>query len=230
VGLTWTTLIASAIFVGAGDVPGQEPSARAADSSGAAPLSIEAPPQPAGPPPSALDSGTAALDAQHAEEQSAPRPFGQKDSWRFNIQGAYGNHIVENADSFALGGIGLSYFPVDHLSLEMEFNGLYFDQAGPEAWGGNFNLLMRWHFLWKEKWSLYVDGGAGVLFTTDDVPQEGSSFNFTPQAGLGVSLAISDETRLLAGVRWHHISNANIFSSNPGRDSVEVYAGLSFPF
>ncbi len=66
--------------------------------------------------------------------------------------------------------------------------------------------------------------------TSDAVPAGGSSFNFTAQAGGGLSFDISDEVRLLTGVRLHHISNGRAFDSNPGQDSLYVYAGLSFPF
>lgn len=271
-GLTWTTLIASSILVGAADPPDVEPAASAADAElfvpelphtsepvpapvpvpvpgpGALELRFEnispalfsseaagAPGAPGAPEPESASPGLPGAQGtpgpDQTETQPARKPYGVMDSWRFNIQGAYDLGIHDTEDVFGLGGVGLSYFCVDHLSLEMELNAMYFNQdEGPDAWGGNFALLMRWHFMWKQNWSLYIDGGAGVLLTTEDVPPAGSSFNFTPQAGLGLSVAITDEVRLLTGVRWHHISNANIYSSNPGRDSIEIYAGLSLPF
>jgi hypothetical protein len=63
-----------------------------------------------------------------------------------------------------------------------------------------------------------------------DEPDGGTYFNFTPQAGVGASFAVAEDTRLLAGVRWHHISNARSSDNNPGRDSLEIYAGVSFAF
>ena len=35
---------------------------------------------------------------------------------------------------------------------------------------------------------------------------------------------------LAGGIKWHHISNADLFEDNPGRDSIMGYAGVSFPF
>jgi hypothetical protein len=74
-------------------------------------------------------------------------------------------------------------------------------------------------------WGFFQDGGS-----TKNVPINGSEFNFTPQAGLGITWDIGEGNRWFAGVRWHHISNAGLYSDNPGRDSVLVYTGLSMPF
>jgi hypothetical protein len=112
----------------------------------------------------------------------------------------------------------------------MEFNGLTIQQVDTDAAAFNFNLLFRWHFLMERTWSIYVDAGAGVLLATEEVPAGGSNFNFNPQAGIGFTLEVAEDVRALGGVRWHHISNANTYDENPGRDSFFLYAGLTFPF
>ncbi len=72
--------------------------------------------------------------------------------------------------------------------------------------------------------------------TTSDVPEKGASFNFTPQAGVGATFALKsggnapqDNRRLLVGLNWHHISHADLFNANPGRDSIMGYIGVDFP-
>jgi len=158
-------------------------------------------------------------------------PFGAKGSWRWTIQGAYGQDLRDvDTDILLLGG-GLTYFFIDGLSINAEFNGMYFAQGeGDNAGGFNFNLLFRWHFIRKRTWSIYGDAGAGLLITVNDVPVDGSGFNFTPQAGLGATFAITEDIRLMAGVRWHHVSNAALYDNNPGLDSVIGYVGISVPF
>ncbi len=161
----------------------------------------------------------------------APAPFGQAGAWRWNVIGGYGADFDNSENRFGLGGVSFSYFGADDFSIDFEFDGLYFDQETAENAGGfNFNLLLRWHVLARDDWSLFVDVGAGVMETSDAVPALGSSFNFIAQAGGGISFDINDEVRLLTGVRWHHVSNGRTFSNNPGQDSFYVYAGLSFPF
>lgn len=165
-----------------------------------------------------------------AAMQEASTPFGQQGSLRWSIHGGGGVDVKSSDNWHGLAGVGLSYFIIDDLSFDVELNGLYISQRGDDAWGANLNLLFRWHFIARDTWSLYFDGGAGMLGTTDHVPENGSGFNFTPQAGLGISFDVGQEARLMTGVRWHHISNANTFNRNPGRDSVMGYVGLSLPF
>ena len=166
-----------------------------------------------------------------APSMSAAALFGQAGSWRWNVQLGFGEDLQNTENRFGLGGLSFSYFATDDFSVEIEFNGLYFDQESvDDAAGFNFNLLLRWHILARDDWSLYVDLGAGVMETSEPVPAGGSSFNFTPQLGGGISYEISDNVRLFTGMRWHHISNSRTFDFNPAQDSFYVYAGLSFPF
>jgi hypothetical protein len=69
--------------------------------------------------------------------------------------------------------------------------------------------------------------------STDDVPNDGTSFNFTPRLGVGFTRQLTDSgIRLEGGLRWAHISNARITgdADNPARDSAMLYVGLIFPF
>jgi hypothetical protein len=56
--------------------------------------------------------------------------------------------------------------------------------------------------------------------------------NFTPQLGIGFTYAFNDESQLMAGVRWQHISNADVKGreNNPGYDGAMFYLGMMFPF
>ena len=185
---------------------------------------------------------TSALLAQTPPDGSGAPPepqnkFGQKNSWRWMVQGGVGFEVSESSNALGLLGGGVSYFFIDDLSLDLELNGLYVNQHGEDAVGLNFVLLFRWHFVARETWSVYLDWGAGLLVTTEKVPgvtpQEpagGSKFNFNPQGGVGFTYAFDGQQRFFAGIRWYHISNAQIFDSNPGRDSIYFYAGASFPF
>lgn len=178
--------------------------------------------------------GTFGQDESSVSQPSgmpAPTParrFGDAATWRFNVLGFYGDDF--ESGHFFGGAVSFTYFMVKNFSVDFEIGLAKFGQDGPDAWGGNFNILLRWHFLARDTWSLYVDGGVGFLRTNDDVPDNGSNYNFTPQAGIGASFDIGNDWRLMVGVRWHHISNADTADSNPGRDSLLGYAGISVPF
>lgn len=156
--------------------------------------------------------------------------FGTRGSWRWHVGAGGAMDIKTSRNRLVQSGVGLSYFLVDDLSIDGELNLIYFSQRGDDAVGANFNLTLRYHFLTGDTWSVYADGGAGLLGTTDEVPAGGSNFNFVPHAGVGVSFDVGSNRRLMTGVRWHHISNANTHRDNPGRDSVQAYVSLSFPF
>lgn len=158
--------------------------------------------------------------------------FGEKGSRRWQVHGAYIIQPDDVQNQASLVGLGVNTFIVNDLSLNAELNGLYVRQRGDDAIAANFNLLFQWHFYPREAddWSMYVDIGAGMLIATDRVPRDGSRFNFTPQMGGGLSFDLGNNTRLMTGLRWHHISNANLYADNPGRDSVMAYIGLSFGF
>ncbi|NJL52375.1 MAG: acyloxyacyl hydrolase [Hydrococcus sp. SU_1_0] len=158
--------------------------------------------------------------------------FGTKGQKYWYVQGAVATTLDREEafpQRFALAGAGLSKFLFDGHSINLELNSIYFSQPDDDALGLNLALLMRWHFLRQSNWSLFVDGGAGVMGTTSDVPSKGASFNFTPQAGAGVSIKLKEQRQLMLGLRWHHISHADLLVANPGRDSLMGYVGVQFP-
>jgi lipid A 3-O-deacylase len=158
--------------------------------------------------------------------------FGTKGQKYWYVQGAAATTLDREEafpQRFVFAGAGLSKFLFDGHSINLELNSIYFSQPDEDALGLNLALLMRWHFLRKTNWSLFVDGGAGVMGTTSDVPSTGASFNFTPQAGAGVSIKLKEQRQLMLGLRWHHISHADLFGANPGRDSLMGYVGIQFP-
>ena len=161
-------------------------------------------------------------------KENSTAAFATKGLKRWYGQGAAGID-VNDASSFGLLGAGISHFFANGHSINAELNSLYFAQTGEDALGLNLAVLLRWHFHRQPNWSLYIDGGAGVLGTTSKVPSRGSSFNFTPQVGGGATIQLSNQQRLMLGLRWHHISNGELYESNPGRDSIMGYVGLNLP-
>jgi len=163
-------------------------------------------------------------------------PFGLAGSWRWAVYSGGAFDVSRDGEQYNV-HVAASYFFVDGFNMNLEIGGMYFDEpnrSGSDDSGGiNANLLFRWHFLRKETWSLYADGGAGLVWSGERVPRGGGDFNWTPQAGVGVSVEIdrARDIRLFGGLRWHHLSNANLAGSNenPGRDSIMGYIGLDFP-
>jgi hypothetical protein len=164
-----------------------------------------------------------------ADEAPTPAYTDKGSNWWY-VHGGFAMDIKSSENKLFLGGVGWSHFFVNRMSLNLELNAIGVAQKGKDAVGINFNVLLRWHFFIQDTWSLYLEGGAGMLGTTNEVPRNGTAFNFTPQCGIGFTKALRDDMRLILGAKWQHISNASLSSSNPGRDSVMGYVGVSFPF
>lgn len=168
-------------------------------------------------------------DSRQGIEEPEPR-YGQEDydSWVIGYTAAYETEAFDQ-------GITLSYnrFLVKDIEWLVE-GGLwsFYDRGNDAAYGLSAGIGFRWHFLTRERWSLFADIGISLLGTTDAVPPEGTEFNFMPRAGLGFTHKIDENIRLIGGVRWHHISNARTRGDarNPARDAPSIYVGLIVPF
>ena len=146
----------------------------------------------------------------------------------------YGSATLGNDEGrLYLSHVGGGYFVLDGLSVNLEgvFGAVDSERNG-DPYAVGFDLLLRWHFLKTQSWSVFADGGAGMLWIEDRFPTSGTRQNFTPQVGLGVTLHLADQLNLIAGVRWHHISNASKRGEdrNPGFDGALVYGGLVIAF
>lgn len=131
----------------------------------------------------------------------------------------------------ALGGVGVEWYPVDGFALGFRVDGVGIElNDTPTTGGGGGALLLRWHVYRQETWSIYLDGGCGLVYFAEDVPTGASRLDFSPQVGGGVTCAVSQQVRLMAGLRWYHLSNAQTNSTNPGIDMLEAYVGVTFPF
>ncbi|MBL0922491.1 MAG: acyloxyacyl hydrolase [Phycisphaerales bacterium] len=160
--------------------------------------------------------------------------YGKPGPWWGQIGGGYARELDDGqaADDANL-TFSFSTFLVDNFEFLTEIAGWYFTQPGDDAMGLNVSLLFRWHFLNFDTWTVFVDGGAGVLVSTDLVPDTGTGFNFTPRAGVGGTIRLGESAnRLVLGARWNHISNARIKGEdrNPSRDGIMGYIAIQFPF
>ncbi|MCH2148305.1 MAG: acyloxyacyl hydrolase [Phycisphaerales bacterium] len=156
--------------------------------------------------------------------------FGSEGSQRWAVLGGWGIDVKDSGNNETTLGAKWEYFIADGFAFAPELKMWGFFQDGGDAFGVSLDLLFEWHFIRHDTWSLYGDAGVGILGSTKNVPIGGSEFNFTPQAGVGICWDVGEGNRWFVGVRWHHISNASLYSNNPGRDSILVYTGLNMPF
>ncbi len=187
----------------------------------------------------AAESYVTTLSLQNAEADSAAavqsgKAFAQG-TWTFQ---AYGSAtLLHNDGDLYLAHVGVGYHIWDDFSINLEgIGGIVNDiddpRGGDSTSAFGFDLLLRWHFWKGDDWSVYADGGVGMVWFESAFPHGGTHQNFTPQAGVGGTYRIADDLRLMGGVRWHHISNARKSgkNENPGYDGLMLYLGVAIPF
>ncbi len=178
-------------------------------------------------------------DGDRAADTGRSPAYGRAGSRWWTIGAAVANNFEGDTDTNL--HVAFSTFLADDIEFAVEGAGWYFHQTGDDTGGVSGSMVLRWHFLHADdyNWSVFGDAGIGVLFSFDEVPDGGTGFNFLPRIGAGFTKALNDSidgesrgARFMVGVRYHHISNGRISgdSRNPARDSVCVYAGITFPF
>jgi hypothetical protein len=166
--------------------------------------------------------------ASEAALPAVPEPF-SAGTWQIVDYGGIGV-AKHGEDDLAFLGIGGGYHVLDGLSLNLELLGYVFDQGDHNPVAGGVNLLSRWHFLRSGPFSVYVDGAVGASYAERSVPENGTRYNFTPQAGGGMTFRIGNGTHLMAGGRFLHFSNAGLSENNPGTDLRMFYVGVALGF
>lgn len=157
-------------------------------------------------------------------------PF-DKGSRLFNLYGGAAT-TDETGDVYTI-NFGAGYFFLDNVSINLDANVAYGARKDAEdALGGGLDLLFRWHFLRLDRFSTYVDGGAGIVAFEHEFPEGGTNFNFTLQAGFGATFQLNEDLILMGGLKWYHISNARTegIENNIGFDSAMIYGGIMLPF
>lgn len=189
-----------------------------------------------------LDPGLSRLSLDGAAPDAGTagpsrRAFGEAGAWRLSVGTGLADDFFGTVDA-NWGTLGLSIFLVPAVEAGVEAGVWTFFQEGPNRSGASATLAFRFHLRrnagWdagERRWSLYADLGIGLLASTGAVPEGGTDVNFMPRAGVGVAARVGSDVWLIAGARWHHISNARVQGQfdNPSRDGLMLHAALSFP-
>lgn len=74
----------------------------------------------------------------------------------------------------------------------------------------------------------FANGSVGFLYFSQQVPiVDSSQFNYTVTVGFGAQFFRSSGRTFTVGWKYHHLSNDNQATLNPGIDSSVFYAGFS---
>jgi hypothetical protein len=78
----------------------------------------------------------------------------------------------------------------------------------------------QWNFLPRHKTQALLEGHGGYMYSTRPIPIDpAGSFNFTFDIGGGFERFLSNSSSMRIEYRYHHLSNHNTATENPGIDN-----------
>jgi hypothetical protein len=92
------------------------------------------------------------------------------------------------------------------------------------------SLLLKYSDKITSRIAPYVEGGVGMVYTTQHTHEQGTQFNFLPQVGAGLQCFLNENLALTGGYRYRHLSNAGISDDNSGINHHFVLVGMSYFF
>jgi hypothetical protein len=148
------------------------------------------------------------------------------------VGAAYITPIRFSDDHFYGGVVAAHYYFGDEVSIGAQFDGYWVDQEEDDTALAGASLILRWHFLASERYTLFIDAVGGVSYAAADVPEGGTQFNYIPRIGGGATVKLRDDLHLLGGVRFFHLSNGNLNGrdENPSQDGAQFFVGLMWTF
>ena len=175
----------------------------------------------------------AAVPSDSPVTEAGSRPsvaaFGTEGSADWWIGGMAGAEVGITNLAAVRGGV--DWFVATDFSIGLQAD---LGWAAPEGRDGGMLVgiapMLRWHFLHRDRWTLFAELGVGAAWTTTRIPVGGTRFNFSPQAGLGATFALGDDWRLRTVLGWYHMSNARTGNNNPGLDAVAITIGIGRSF
>jgi hypothetical protein len=128
--------------------------------------------------------------------------------------------------------IGYGYFFMDDFSVNVDVLGSYIrSDIDDDGAAIGLDLIFRRHQFKSHdnQWSLFIEAGSGLQQQSTNFAGN-RRFNFRILGGGGATFRVAENARLMAGMRYLHISDAGIEGGGGGFDGLQFYAGSMFPF
>ena len=183
---------------------------------------------------SASSTPTTAPDARNLDpKEPAKERIGEfskgYQKWQTYVSGA--GFDTGKGEMYAL-HLGYGYFFMDDFSVNIDMLGGYIrsgiDNNGVAA---GLDLILRQHPIKgpENLWSFYLELGAGLQQQSTSFAGN-RKFNFRLLGGGGATFRAAENVRIMAGMRYFHVSDAGIEGGGGGFDGLQFYAGSMFPF
>ena len=146
--------------------------------------------------------------------------------WGHSWRPAFGK--TRSQISFLAFAPRMGWFVTDRFELYGEGTLFLYNQPEAAVAAGLNGLAARYYLKTSGRWIPYVHGGAGLLWTSLDVPEIDRIFNFQLFVGIGWRQTRASGPRLLVEFRNHHISNAGTAGRTLGINAATVLSGVEW--
>jgi hypothetical protein len=142
--------------------------------------------------------------------------------------GTYADGLDNSGSQVESGAVGASYYVFDNISLGLEASGYATRQGGRSGEAFGLAGVLRDHLLTFDRFTLFSDVTFGPSQDSVRIPTDGTYFNFMTRTGLGLTYQLQDHLYLLGGVRYFHLSNADLDGRerNPSINGIEGFFGF----
>ncbi|MDB5301335.1 MAG: lipid 3-O-deacylase PagL [Phycisphaerales bacterium] len=167
-----------------------------------------------------------------AAETTQPEASFPAGTFSLTLDGGYASAFDSSRASVETVSVGVGYYFIDNMAINVELAGYGIQQPGQDATVGGGELLLRHHLLSIDRFSIFADVGGGAWYGTARFPAGGTNFNFSIETGLGATYRLRDDLYLIGGARYLHFSNAHLEGPirNPSINAIEGYVGVMFTF
>jgi lipid A 3-O-deacylase len=148
--------------------------------------------------------------------------FGAGHSWR-PIFGQTTSEVTFGAFHPRIG-----WTVADRLDLFGEATLFVYDTPSAAVAAGAIGIAGRYYLTSRARWLPYANAGAGLLWTSLDVPEIDRVFNFQLFMGVGLRQNRPQGPCLVIEFRNHHISNAGTAGENRGINAATLITGVEW--
>ncbi len=115
------------------------------------------------------------------------------------------------------------------LGISFELEGiLSIADAQDTGWELGITPLLKFTLPVNRGLHLFLEGGVGLITQQFKCPNVPHSFNFTPQVGAGLDIAVASRWGVTVAYRFRHSSNAGLEQPNPGLNVNFFHAGITY--
>lgn len=153
----------------------------------------------------------------------------EKGTWNLTLTGSYITPIRFSRDHMGNFELSAGRYIWNDTSVALNLQGYFVEQPDDDdAVMTGVAVLARTHLLHFDQWSIFFDGGGGVLYADHTVPLGGTHYNLNGRAGLGATYLLQEKTYLIGGARYFHLSNGKVHGKdqNPSHDGIQIWGGV----